>query len=251
MMKNKLIMILIALTLISCNRITVMSYNIHAMKGMDKVLDAKRIAKVINEQNPDLVALQEVDMFTERSGKMDAIAILEEETGMYGLFMKTFDYQGGEFGNAILSKYPIIEKRSIALPSRQAYEPRIMMMVSVVVGCNDTVHFYATHLDHHREDSDRPAQMSKIIETIKKDKYKVILAGDLNCQPGSEPLNMLDKILKRCPSEEMTYPADDPYWIIDHIYYSENRGLKDLGLKVIPEKVASDHRPIVTRFRIK
>lgn len=250
-MKSKLMVIFLAIILISCDRITVMSYNIHAMRGMDKVLDAKRIASVIKKQSPDLVALQEVDMFTERSGKMDAIAILEDETGMHGLFMKTFDYQGGEFGNAILSKYPIIEQRSIPLPSRDAYEPRIMMMVSVVVGQNDTVHFYATHLDHHRDDSDRAVQMKKIIDTIRNDKYKVILAGDLNCEPGSEPLKMLDKILKRCPSEEMTYPADDPYWIIDHIYYSEERGLKDLGLKVIPETVASDHRPIMTRFRIK
>ena len=75
----------------SCNKLTVMSYNVHAMIGMDKVLDAERIAAVIREQKPDLVALQEVDMFTERSGKMNAIAILEKETGMQGVFTTTFD----------------------------------------------------------------------------------------------------------------------------------------------------------------
>ena len=99
-MKTK-ILLLLAIILSSCGQITVMSYNVHAMRGMDKVLDAERIAHVIKEQDPDLVALQEVDMFTERSGGMDAIAILEEITGLNGVFMKTFDYQGGEFGNAV------------------------------------------------------------------------------------------------------------------------------------------------------
>lgn len=248
---KKLGLLLLSLIIISCNKVTVMSYNVHAMRGMDKKLDAVRIAQVINEQNPDIIALQEVDMFTERSGNMDAIGILEEHTGMDGVFMKTFNYQGGEFGNAVLSRLPIVDTELIRLPSREAYEPRLLMKVSVVAGKNDTLHFYATHLDHHREDSDRPIQMKKIIEILESDKHKVILAGDLNCQPGSEPLDMLDKVLTRCSSDELTYPADEPYWTIDHIYYSEEKGLEDLGLKVIPETVASDHRPIVTRFRIK
>jgi endonuclease/exonuclease/phosphatase family metal-dependent hydrolase len=245
------VMLLLAIVLSSCGRITVMSYNVHAMRGMDKVLDAERIAHVIKDHNPDLVALQEVDMFTERSGGMDAIAILEDITGMDGIFMKTFDYQGGEFGNAVLSKFPIIDQELIRLPSREEYEPRLMMMISVLAGKNDTLHFYATHLDHHREDSDRPMQMKAIIDVIEKDRFKVILAGDLNCQPGSEPLNMLDKVLTRCPSDELTYPADKPYWTIDHIYYSKAKGIRDLGLTVIPETVASDHRPIITQFKLK
>lgn len=93
-MKRFLHLFILLAILSSCGKITVMTYNIHAMRGMDKKLDAVRIANVIKEQNPDLVALQEVDMFTERSGNMDAISILEKETGMKGIFMRTFDYQG-------------------------------------------------------------------------------------------------------------------------------------------------------------
>ena len=227
-----------------------MSYNIHAMRGMDKKLDAIRIAKVINDENPDLVALQEVDMFTERSGKMDAIAVLEKETGMHGVFMRTFDYQGGEFGNAVLSKYPVIEQELIPLPSREEYEPRLMMRISVLLDNGDTLNFYNTHLDHHRQDSDRPIQMQKIVEEIKKDKHKIIFTGDLNCQPDSEPIDMLNKVLTRCASDELTYPADEPYWILDHIYYSEEKGIKNLKFEVVPEKTASDHRPVVGHFKV-
>ncbi len=250
-MRTKLFLLVIAVFLISCQDITVMTYNIHAMKGMDKVLDVDRIANVINEQEPDFVALQEVDQLTERSGKMDAIAALKEKTCMEAIFMKTFDYQGGYFGNAILSRLPIIDHKVYHLPARDNYEARLLMMISCVTEKGDTLHFYNTHLDHHRQDSDRPIQMKKIVEIIQNDKYKVILAGDLNCQPGAEPLEMLDNVLKRCPSEEMTYPADEPYWILDHIYYSEGKGIKDHGLKVIPEKLASDHRPVVVEFRIR
>lgn len=248
-MKKFFPILVLLILLVSCNRITVMSYNIHAMKGMDKVLDVDRIANVINEQNPDFVALQEVDQLTERSGKMDAIGLLKEKTGMYGIFMRTFDYQGGEFGNAILSRYPIIEHKLFPLPARDRYEDRLLMMVACVMKNGDTIHFYNTHLDHHSDDSDRPVQMQEIIRIIRNDKAKIILAGDLNCSPSSEPLNALNEVLTRCDSDEKTYPADTPERLIDHVYYSNNKGIKDLGLMVIPEKVASDHRPIVAKLQ--
>lgn len=250
-MKRIILFLIVLLLLTGCNKITVMSYNIHAMWGMDKVLDADRIASVINKQNPDVVGLQEVDQFTERSGKMDAIGILKEKTGMYGVFMGTFDYQGGEFGNAMLSRYPIIEQKVFHLPARNNYEPRLMMMISCIVENGDTIHFYNTHLDHHSGDSDRPVQMEEIIRVVKADDAKVILIGDLNCQPGSEPLRALGEYLERCCSDEKTYPADEPKRIIDHVYYSKDHGMQCKNLRVIQEKVASDHRPIVAKFKIK
>ena len=247
---RKIIYIMLVLLILSgCERITVMSYNIHAMWGMDKVLDADRIANVINDHKPDLVALQEVDQLTERSGKMDAIGLLKKKTGMYGIFMRTFDYQGGEFGNAILSRFPIIEHKLFPLPARDRYEDRLLMMVACVMKNGDTIHFYNTHLDHHSGDSDRPVQMQEIIRIIRNDKAKIILVGDLNCSPGSEPLNALNEVLTRCDSDEKTYPADTPERLIDHVYYSKNKGIKNLGLMVIPEKVASDHRPIVAKLQ--
>ncbi|MEA2076835.1 MAG: endonuclease/exonuclease/phosphatase family protein [Candidatus Marinimicrobia bacterium] len=250
-MKKIIAILTILIFFVGCNKITVMSYNIHAMRGMDKVLDADRIADVINDQKPDLVALQEVDQFTERSGKMDAISLLEEKTGMHGIFMRTFDYQGGEFGNAILSRYPIIESKLIQLPARENFESRLLMMISCITKKGDTLHFYNTHLDHHQGDSDRSIQMQKIIQVIEKDKAKIILGGDFNCRPGSEPLAALDKTLSRCISEENTYPANEPSRNIDHVYFSEDRGISNINFKVIPEKVASDHRPVVAKFRIK
>lgn len=240
-----------SILLMSCQKVTVMTYNIHASKGMDNVYDAKRIARVINEQSPDLVAIQEVDRLTDRSGKLDVFAVLKEETGMHGVFMKTFNYQGGEYGNAILSKYPILESQLYRLPSRQEYEPRLMMMISYLTDKGDTVYFYNTHLDHHGNDSDRPSQI-EAIETLLKDKQaKIFLAGDFNCRPESEVLLKLEAFLKRSESQEFTYPSERPDRTIDHIFYSPDKDIKFRNAKVIEEKVASDHRPLVAKFYIK
>ena len=172
-------------------------------------------------------------------------------TGMYGIFMKTFNYQGGEFGNAILSRYPILEARTIHLPSRGEYEPRIMMMIACVNEKGDTLHFYNTHLDHHSKDSDRPEQIQKIISTIQADQGKIILAGDFNCEPGIEPLSNLENILTRSDSDVKTYPSDKPDRIIDHIFFSRDRGISLCAINVIEETMASDHRPVIATFKIK
>ncbi len=250
-MKRLITFVFLLFFLTACNEVKVMSYNIHAMRGMDGTLDAQRIADVILAEDPDLVGLQEVDHLTERSGKMDVLSFFEDHCGMHVVYRKTFDYQGGAFGNMVLSRYPVIETKEVRLPSRMEYEPRLLMMVSVRTERGDTLHFYNTHLDHHAGDSDRPAQMRRITEELAADGQKIILLGDLNCQPGSEPLERLGRYLSRCGSEEKTYPADDPERVIDHIYYSPGRGLQCREIRVIPETTASDHRPLTARFRIR
>ncbi len=250
-MKRILFFLMILLLFTACGKVTVMTYNIHAMRGMDKVLDATRIADVILSEKPDLVGLQEVDHLTARSGQFDAVSFFSEYTGMHAVYMKTFDYQGGAFGNMILSRFPIVAQEEIRLPSREAYEVRLLMKVTVVTDRGDTLHFYNTHLDHHGEDSDRPAQMKKIVDVLSADSGKRIFLGDLNCEPGSEPIRMLDGIMERCGPEEKTYPADLPERIIDHIYIGPGSGLKCGTVRVVPETTASDHRPVVATLRLR
>ncbi len=249
-MKKIILILLLGLALVSCEKINVMTYNIHASRGMDKVFDAKRIATVINEQSPDLVALQEVDILTQRSGPTDILAVLMQETGMSGIFMKTFNYQGGEFGNAVLTRYPIIDSKVYRLPSREEYEPRLMMLVRCLSDRGDTIYFYNVHLDHHLKDSDRPQQADMIVESIDYNK-NVILAGDFNCEPGSPSLSVIETTLMRSFAKEASYPSDIPSRLIDHIFYSHDNGLRLCNVKVVDEKLASDHRPVVATLRIK
>jgi endonuclease/exonuclease/phosphatase family metal-dependent hydrolase len=85
----------------------VMTYNIHVGVGMDKKLDLQRIADVINGQHPDLVGLQEVDRGVKRTEGKDEIAELAKLTSMNYTFAHNLDYQGGQYGVAILSRFPI------------------------------------------------------------------------------------------------------------------------------------------------
>src|ERR687889_385357 len=87
--------------------VRVMTYNIHVGVGMDKKLDLQRIADVINRERPDLVGLQEVDRGVRRTEGKDEIAELAALTQMHFAFAPNLDYQGGKYGVAILSRWPI------------------------------------------------------------------------------------------------------------------------------------------------
>ena len=84
-----------------------MTYNIHVGVGMDKKLDLPRIADVIKREHVDLVGLQEVDRGVERTQRIDEIAELARLTRMDYAFAFNLKYQGGQYGVAILSRFPI------------------------------------------------------------------------------------------------------------------------------------------------
>src|SRR6266481_8454327 len=88
-------------------KLRVMTYNIHVGVGMDKKLNLQRIADVINGQHPDLIGLQEVDRGVKRTEGRDEITELAKLTAMNYAFAHNLDYQGGQYGVAILSRFPI------------------------------------------------------------------------------------------------------------------------------------------------
>ena len=97
----------------------VMTYNIYGARATSpaNAADLDAIAEVIRRQNPDFVTLNEVDVFTNRTGKdVHQARDLAEKLGMEWHFSKAIDRDGGEYGDAVLSKYPILEKRSYRLP---------------------------------------------------------------------------------------------------------------------------------------
>ena len=102
----------------------IMCYNIRHGRGMDEVVDLTRTANVIKAWNPDLVAVQEVDQNTQRTNKTDQTKILAEKLGMHCVFGKAIDLQGGGYGLAILSRFPILEDRMILLPQEGQREQR-------------------------------------------------------------------------------------------------------------------------------
>ena len=105
------------------NAIRVLSYNIHHANPPSKpgIIDIEAIAKVIAKESPDIAGLQEVDFKTNRSGRnSNQAAELARLSGMpYYYFAKAIDYDGGEYGLAILSKFPMEEMKSTHLPTNR------------------------------------------------------------------------------------------------------------------------------------
>jgi endonuclease/exonuclease/phosphatase family metal-dependent hydrolase len=226
--------------------IRVMSWNLHHGVGEDGKLDLVRIAAVIREQQPDLVVLQEVDRNCRRSGSADQAAELARLTGLTAAFGKAMDHDGGEYGQAILSKHPLGDTRVHRLPGEG--EPRIAFEASVTVD-DRSLRLVSVHLDH-QQDARRLKQAEFLKAALEEHPGPVILAGDFNDVPDSIVMNSFSgwsAAAKREP--RLTCPADAPEVEIDHVLL---RGLKAVSpVAVLPEALASDHRPLVVTVSLE
>jgi endonuclease/exonuclease/phosphatase family metal-dependent hydrolase len=143
-------------------RIRVLSYNIHHGEGIDRKLDLERIARVILSVKPDLVALQEVDRNTDRTNKIDQPAELARLTKMHVAFGGNIEFQGGQYGNAVLSKSPIRRHKNHVLPNLDDGEQRGVLEVEVEFAKGLPIVLFATHLDHRAKDRERIASARTI-----------------------------------------------------------------------------------------
>lgn len=226
----------------------VLSYNIHHGRGTDGVVDLERIAGVIRSSAADVVLLQEVDDRTDRTGRIDQTAELGRLTGLHAEFGRQIDFQGGRYGQAILSHTPLEEPRVHVLPGDPDRETRIAFAVRTTVAGRSLV-IVGTHL-HHRDAAARLEQ-ARAIEAIDLGAGPAILGGDLNAAPGSEPLAALLASWQATTAEpQPTFPAGEPARQIDFILYRAAGVLEPGDVRVLDEPVASDHRPILAEFTI-
>lgn len=222
----------------------VLSFNIYHGATMKGDFDLHVIAKVIEDADPDLVALQEVDFRTRRARDYDLATELGRMVKMAPLFGRAMYYDGGEYGEAVLSKYTFIESRNIPLPYTPGNEPRAALEITAVIAPGDTISFIGTHLDHLRDETDRIAQAVRINEIFSANRYPTILAGDLNAEPGSLPINILETIWDSSydtGSPEPTFPSDNPRKKIDYVMHFPKGRWRVLDSSVLCDSVASDH----------
>src|SRR5712671_368208 len=130
--------------LASSETLRVMTYNIHVGVGMDKKLDLPRVAAVINAQHPELVGLQEVDRGVTRTQRIDEIAELAKLTRMDYAFAFNLHYQGGQYGVAILSRFPILATDHRLYQNTREAERRGFIRAEVKVN-GRALNFVTTH----------------------------------------------------------------------------------------------------------
>ena len=224
--------------------IKVLSFNILHGATTEGDFDLDKIAKVIKDADPDLVALQEVDFRTNRAKKYDLATELGYRTKMISLFAKAMDFDDGEYGNGILSKLTFLKTRNIALPYTQGNEPRTAIEITTILTFGDTISFISTHLNHLESGKDRLKQAIKINEIFSSNKYPTILAGDLNDIPKSKTINIVENIWNSSYNKENprpTFPSNKPERKIDYVMFLPKEKWKILETKVIQDSIASDH----------
>ena len=242
----------------------VMTYNIYGARATSpaNAADLDAIAEVIRRQNPDFVTLNEVDVFTNRTGKdVHQARDLAEKLGMEWHFSKAIDRDGGEYGDAVLSKYPILEKRSYRLPcaAEQPGEDRSLCVIRVQIDGKD-LYVASTHLDHLSGDASRLVQATEI-RRIRDTELEgdLILCGDLNAIPSSNVIATMTSFLTNTgPIDQYTFPSDDPSRKIDYIMYApiEHFGIQNCqvvsrGDQQVGGVDASDHRPVIADIRFQ
>jgi len=242
----------------------VMTYNIYGARATSpaNAADLDAIAEVIRRQNPDFVTLNEVDVFTNRTGKdVHQARDLAEKLGMEWHFSKAIDRDGGEYGDAVPSKYPILEKRSYRLPcaAEQPGEDRSLCVIRVQIDGKD-LYVASTHLDHLSGDASRLVQATEI-RRIRDTELEgdLILCGDLNAIPSSNVIATMTSFLTNTgPIDQYTFPSDDPSRKIDYIMYApiEHFGVQNCqvvsrGDQQVGGVDASDHRPVIADIRFQ
>ncbi len=229
-------------------RLRVLSYNIHHAEGVDGQLDLERIAEVILSADPDLVALQEVDKRVARSQSVDQPAELARLTKMHVAFGGNIELQGGQYGNAILSRFPIKAHTNHRLPNFDSGEQRGAIAAEIVLpGLSEPLLLLATHFDHRRNDRERVASAQTLNQLVAEQPQRpALLAGDLNDIHGSGTLADIAKQWTHSTPEPLpTIPVTTPSRQIDFVLYRPQPRWKVIEVRVLDEPIASDHRPIL------
>lgn len=220
-----------------------MTYNIRNAKGMDGVCNFQRIANVISNETPDVVAIQELDSMTTRSGQKFVLNEIAERTQMHASYAPAISFQGGKYGIGILSRKKPLDIHSYPLPGRE--EARMLMVAEF-----EDYFFACTHLSLTEED--RLASLDIIKKSVGKSDKPYFLAGDLNDTPDSKFIKALQQDFQILTNlKKPTFPATEPTETIDYIAAWKHRSnnFANLSAQVHEEPLASDHRPLTVQLR--
>lgn len=210
---------------------------------MDSVLDLERIAALIRSVDPDLVALQEIDSVTTRTGGVDQAAELGRLTGLEARYGRFMPYREGAYGMAILSRWPVEESSNLRLPDGE--EPRTALSAVVrLPASGERLRFVSIHL--YRTEEERMAQAVALDSLLDGSGLPTILAGDFNSTPDSPVMARLRSSWDIVPKgdDRFTFSSYDPVREIDFVLVRPGDRFQLLSQRLLDEPVASDHRAV-------
>lgn len=247
--------------------VRVLVFNIHAGKDAAGQPNLEGVAGVIRTTDADVVLLQEVDRGTRRSGSVDQVQRLMDllnddgRTRYDAAFGRSLDYDGGQYGIAVLVRGSVTTTATEALPVQPAqersggsYEPRAALIVaaSTRIGSLAIVN---THLDASRDEHYRLQESAHILAIMNRITAPggVVAGGDFNAEPGSRTYQQLlfgglrDAWTSCGAGDGLTFPADKPTKRIDYLFLTP--GLRCSNAQVLDSRV-SDHRPLLVTIHM-
>ncbi len=219
------------------------SYNIHGAVGRDGRRDVGRIAGVLEELDADLVALQEVDS---RHGDFDMLGELARRTGLTPIAGPTLIHHRGNYGNAILTRAPILAVRLLDL-SVEGREPRGAIDADLRLP-GGPLRVLATHLGLHP--AERRYQVQRLLAALKDAERGVtVLMGDINeWFLWGQPSRWLHAYFEQTATPR-TFPARFPLFALDRIWARPRHVLREVRAhRSFRVRAASDHVPVIARL---
>lgn len=228
----------------------VLCYNLR----FGELASLEQLAEFINQENPDIVALQEVDVLTNRTrapqqnGK-HFISELAFRTNMFSLYGKTIPYAGGYYGIGILTKYPYVSANRILLPMPDgAKEQRAYLVSEIELPNHETLTFVCTHLDYTTS-AVRQVQVKAINDDLLKRNGPIIICGDFNAKPDSKEIVEGMNVWLQATNQDYTIPAKAPSSKIDYIFCYPKNVWKVIETET-PSIQLSDHLPVISTLEL-
>lgn len=232
------------------------------------------ISELLDEIDADIVVLNEVDFDASWSGHVNQAELLAMLSGYpYRVEQTNLNFRvlgwTWQFGNAVLSKYPITHAQLIDLPSYSAWEAALVgkkraTQCEVRVG-EQTIRVVAAHLSH-RSEALRVQSAEMIVKLATAGDKPTIVAGDLNSTPPEYPQSEADatgknamvvfdesELFRREPTSSppsdglLTFPAEQPIRVIDWVLIP--RAWQFVDYRAVPTTL-SDHRPVVAEISL-
>lgn len=232
-------------------RFTALTLNIHAGRTNVGVLDLERVAAELRAWDADVMMLQEVDRGRERSDFVAQARWLGGRMGLGWAYGPTRRLTTGTTGNAVLSRFPVVDARFRSLPRPPGLFRRGLVQLTIDVGGRE-VDVMSTHLDHVSPAA-RRAQAAAVAGVVRRSERPVLLGADLNAEPGLPPLNTLARsgLFDPWPvvgsDNGLTVPAADPQRRIDYVLADDS--FVPLRSEVLISAI-SDHRAVRTAFEL-
>jgi endonuclease/exonuclease/phosphatase family metal-dependent hydrolase len=232
----------------------VLQFNIHYGISRSGGLGLSALADEIRSVRPDLVSLNEVDSGTFRSRRVDEAAYLARATGLHAVYGPNLPWEGGLFGNAILSRYPAVATSNVHLPHAPGLEQRGLLTATLLVG-GRRVSFSSMHLSDGPDGrSSRILEARAVADVLRDASYPTILAGDLNSRPGGRPVrllreHLLDAQVAGGTGPGGTIPEPAPRYRIDYVLYDDHFAVVAGSTRVLPSS-SSDHRSVFTELAL-